>query len=62
MGQLADDMVDGTCCSLCGEYFFTKYGELYTHGYPVVCTECWNSFTESERNNHTLADDEAEGQ
>ena len=43
MGQIADDMIDGTCCSLCGQYFIDSLNndELYTHGYPVACEDCW---------------------
>lgn len=35
MGEIADDIVNGACCSWCGEYFS---GE---HGYPVLCVKCW---------------------
>lgn len=41
MGQIADDMLDGACCSLCGQYFVDKNEELYEHGYPVACNECY---------------------
>ena len=34
MGEIAEDMVDGSCCSWCGVYFVTS------HGYPVVCKGC----------------------
>ncbi len=34
MGEIADDMIDGVCCSGCGCYFTDK------HGYPVACREC----------------------
>lgn len=40
--SIAEDMIDGSCCSLCGCYFM---GEdevgLFTHGYPVYCSDCW---------------------
>lgn len=36
MGEIADDMIDGLSCSLCGIYFVEE------HGYPVVCTDCWD--------------------
>lgn len=43
MGEIAEDMLDGSCCSLCGCYF--KYPEeedwIYTHEYPVACKDCW---------------------
>ena len=35
MGEIADDMIEGACCSLCGEYFEEE------HGYPVACEDCW---------------------
>lgn len=39
---IAEDMIDGSCCSLCGCYFEDKFnrGNLFTHGYPVVCRTC----------------------
>jgi len=47
MGEIADDMIDGSSCSLCGCYFQhpDSNGEdeakIYTHGYPVYCKECY---------------------
>jgi len=35
MGEIADDMINGACCSLCGVYFEEE------HGYPVVCESCY---------------------
>jgi len=35
MGEMADDMIDGACCSLCGVYFEAE------NGFPVVCCACW---------------------
>ena len=35
MGEIAEDMIDGACCSECGVYFELE------HGYPVLCEECW---------------------
>ena len=43
MGEVADDMIDGSSCSLCGCYFKdpdSKEDKLYTHGYPVACKDC----------------------
>ena len=34
MGELADDIIDGACCALCGIYFEEE------HGYPVACKCC----------------------
>ena len=43
MGELANDMIDGCCCSICGEYFVEEDGEtMYEHGYPVACKQCWD--------------------
>jgi hypothetical protein len=41
MGEIADDMIEGRSCSLCGQYFMDKKGNIFEHGYPVVCDECW---------------------
>ena len=48
MGQIADDIIDGACCALCGCYFATSEKDtngspvgIYEHGCPVVCTDCW---------------------
>jgi hypothetical protein len=43
MGEVAEDMADGTCCTYCGQYFKhpRKKDHLWTHGFPVVCKECW---------------------
>ena len=48
MGEIADDMIDGTVCSDCGMFFNAK-GESYTHGYPVLCWDCWDDWKPSER-------------
>lgn len=42
MGQIADDIIDGMCCALCGEYFVDKNDNLFSHGFPVACDECWS--------------------
>lgn len=53
MGEIAEDMIDGTCCAICGCYFAdeenmklinsgkTDKAVLYTHGYPVACSDCY---------------------
>jgi len=55
MGEIADDMVDGTCCALCGQYFKDpeKENMSYTHGYPVVCWDCWDDYC---KGNHIKAE------
>jgi hypothetical protein len=35
MGEIAEDMIDGASCSMCGIYFERE------HGYPVLCKGCW---------------------
>ena len=47
MGEIADDMLEGACCSICGQYFKhpkTTDDEaiIYIHGLPVVCWDCWD--------------------
>lgn len=49
MGEIADDMIDGSCCSECGQYFIDDDSELYTHGYPVLCWDCWTEDSELPR-------------
>lgn len=45
MGEVADDMIDGTCCQFCGvwhpDILATKEGEVFTpQGYPWTCDGC----------------------
>ena len=35
MGEIADDIVNGACCALCGVYFEEE------HGFPVACEDCY---------------------
>ena len=56
MGEIAEDLVDGTCCCLCGAYFKGKADdELYVHGYPAVCWDCWDGLTKRERKQYQRA-------
>lgn len=53
MGEMAEDIIDGSCCALCGCYFIGESKEEYknesnpegnsilSHGYPVACKDCW---------------------
>ncbi len=43
MGEIADDIVDGTCCSFCGIYF------VESHGFPVLCSDCFEGTPPAER-------------
>jgi hypothetical protein len=56
MGEIADDMIQGKACQWCGQYFkktekSTRKTEIMTHGYPVVCKECYDIATKKERKN-----------
>lgn len=56
MGEIADDYMEGRCCSGCMQYFVTdnrKY--LATHGYPVLCNTCWKKWTTKERKSYQVA-------
>lgn len=57
MGEIADDMTDGTSCQLCGQYFQSpnKTELTYTHGYPVVCHVCWNDLKPKEKKDYQRA-------
>lgn len=35
MGEAAEDILDGSCCQVCGEYF-----EDEAPGYPRTCDGC----------------------
>jgi hypothetical protein len=43
--SIADQIVEGACCSLCCNTFI----DGFEHGYPVVCNDCWKDLTRSER-------------
>jgi len=43
MGEIADDMIDGSSCSHCGIYFEDS------HSYPVLCHNCFDTSTPKER-------------
>ena len=43
MGEMADDLIEGACCSLCSVYFENP------HGYPVACKDCWSMLDKNER-------------
>lgn len=46
--SIAEDIIDGWCCQLCGVYFEEE------HGYPVVCESCYNELSE-EKKDYQLA-------
>lgn len=51
MGEISEDMLDGSCCELCGQYFRHPYHDdwIYVHEYPVVCWDCWRELSKQER-------------
>lgn len=42
MAEMADDILDGFCCEICGEYFINDDGELEPTGCPTTCEGCSN--------------------
>lgn len=38
---IAEDIIDGICCALCARFFVDKNENLFEHGYPVVCDDCY---------------------
>ena len=44
--SIAEDIIDGLCCQLCGVYFEEE------HGYPVVCESCYNELSEEEKKDY----------
>ncbi len=56
MGQIAEDMLDGSCCQLCGQYFKHPKAGIYVHDEEVVCFDCWKDLTEEEKKLHKKAD------
>jgi hypothetical protein len=55
MGEIADDMIEGRACELCGQYFVDKNDNLYEHGHPATCWECWTDLTKEEKKNRQRA-------
>jgi hypothetical protein len=60
MGEICDDMIDGATCCLCGMFF--EDGEdkdgnvnVFTHGCPVVCWDCWKGLSKRERREYQRA-------
>ena len=41
MDELADDTIEGRCCSNCGAYFEEE------HGFPVLCEYCYEEHMRS---------------
>lgn len=45
MGQISEDLADGTICMECNCFFQDPDDEAscYTHGYPVACKKCFRA-------------------
>ena len=56
MGDIADDIIEGRTCSLCGAFFVDAAGDIYTHQYPAVCWECWGDLSKGERKHSQRAE------
>ena len=48
MGDIADQIIEGSCCAFCLLPFIKEQNidgadvpVVYEHGYPVACKECW---------------------
>jgi hypothetical protein len=46
MSEIANDMVDGACCCLCGVYFENE------NGFPVLCASCWKEYGQKVAKSH----------
>lgn len=57
MGEIADAIISGEICELCLTPFVNpkKLDQYYEHGYPVVCSNCWNELTEEQKKHHQKA-------
>lgn len=57
MGEIADQVIDGSCCELCLTPFSDPGNALapYSHGYPVVCEMCYSQLTPQDKKHHQKA-------
>jgi hypothetical protein len=41
---MADDILAGACCAICGRYFEDPENDeaIYEHGHAVACIECYS--------------------
>lgn len=56
MGQIAEDIITGRVCSICGQFFTTDDDDIYEHKYPVVCWDDWDDLSEMERKQYQRAE------
>lgn len=57
MGQIAEDILDGSMCDICNCYFEHPSGGIYVHDHPATCEDCWRELDDSEKQEHTKCDD-----
>ena len=50
MGEIADMMINGELCCLCGVHLDDD-----GNGYPVVCRSCWDDLKPKDRKNYQIA-------
>lgn len=50
MGEIAQDYLEGRCCSGCAHYFDFPDDPIWEdgHGYPVMCEECWEEYPKQD--------------
>jgi hypothetical protein len=49
MSEITEDILDGSCCQFCQQYFkHPTLNGIYVHDYPVVCWDCWEKDLETE--------------
>src|SRR5438552_5590312 len=53
--MLNDDILDGICCSICYDDFKDTEGARISHGYPVVCHDCWSKLSKDKKQALTKA-------
>jgi len=56
MGQIAEDMEDGSCCEICGQYFEHPKGGIYVHEHYTTCLECWDELSKAEKKDRIKAE------
>lgn len=49
MGKIADEVMQGEQCELCGVMFEEP------HGFPVVCKDCYRELTKDEKKQYIRA-------
>lgn len=49
MGQIADDITNGTLCSQCGVFFYDEKENPFEHGFPVLCWSCYDDGDKESR-------------